>query len=184
MFTSQTFKPKIGGLHGGFLDNRTREALNQTYCHFLSWHFTYLHEIFLPILNIFLENRTHTHIKHSSIQILISFQVIKLLMSRITKNLRVYFTCKLTTWCQSSMDASRRHDTLRSETKDSLILTATKEAGSSVFLCWPLEPQSLQSDAEDQVTPSAQWVVLLKRNLLHREPGSFTVGNKYLCSLF
>lgn len=61
MFTSRTFKPKIGRLHGGFLDNRTREALNQTYCHFLSWHFTYLHEIFLPILNIFLENRTHTH---------------------------------------------------------------------------------------------------------------------------
>lgn len=46
------------------------------------------------------------------------------------------------------MDTGRRHKTLDSETKDSLILTATTEARASAFLHQFPEPQFPQSDAK------------------------------------
>lgn len=66
----------------------------------------------------------------------------------MVKNLRVSFSCKLTNGSHNSMDADRKHKTLASETKDILILMATKEARSPAFLHQFLEPQFRQSGAK------------------------------------
>ena len=66
------------------------------------------------------------------------------------------------------MDAGRRHKTLGSETKDSLILTATKEAQIiSIFASVPWAPILTDWCKEGQVTPSRQWVVLQERSLMY-----------------
>lgn len=58
------------------------------------------------------------------------------------------------------MDTGRRHKTLDSETKDSLILTATTEARASAFLHQFPEPQFPQSDAKGWITPLGQCIVV------------------------